>query len=120
MKIIFGEKKMKKLKTERKCAVCKKNKSIFQYGITYAPRTTHDKGWLNTQCKQCYEAGGIDMEEKMIRAELEKKTEAFNQLKEEIKDIRTLLRHIEKKTIMRDDGSVIAHEEDIYSIISEL
>jgi hypothetical protein len=102
--------KMKKLKTEIKCAVCKQVKSIFQYGITYAPRTTPDKGWLNRQCKDCYIEGGIEMETRHIQAELDKRGEQMNELKEEIKDLRTLLRHIERKTVMRDDGVVIANE----------
>jgi len=99
------------INTERECTVCKTTKSIFQYGITYAPRTTHEKGWLNKQCKDCYKVGGIDVEAKWIQAELDKKTEAINGLKEEIKDLKTLLRHIERKTVMRDDGVVIAKED---------
>jgi len=51
------------------------------------------------------------MEAKWIQAELDKKTEAINGLKEEIKDLKTLLRHIERKTVMRDDGVVIAKED---------
>ena len=99
------------LKTEMKCAVCKELKSIFQYGITYAPRTTHEKGWINRQCKDCYKIGGIEMEKKHIQAELDQREEVLKVLKEEVKDLRTLLRHIERKTIMRDDGSVIANED---------
>jgi hypothetical protein len=103
--------KMRKLKTEIKCAACKTTKSIFSFGITYAPRTTPDKGWLNRQCKDCYIEGGIEMETRHIQAELDKRTEQMNELKEEIKDLRTLLRHIERKTVMRDDGTVIAKED---------
>ena len=102
---------MNVLKTETKCAVCKEVKSIFSFGITYAPRTTHEKGWINKQCKDCYKVGGIDVEAKWIQAELDKKTEEINELKEEIKDLKTLLRHIERKTVMRDDGVVIAKED---------
>lgn len=102
---------MSVLKTETKCAVCKEVKSIFSYGITYAPRTTHEKGWINKQCKDCYKIGGIDMEKRHIQTELDQREELLKVLKEEVKDLKTLLRHIERKTIMRDDGSVIANED---------
>jgi hypothetical protein len=51
------------------------------------------------------------METRHIQAELDKRGEQMNELKEEIKDLRTLLRHIERKTVMRDDGTVIAKED---------
>jgi hypothetical protein len=112
-----------KIKSERKCVACKKTKSIFSFGIIYAPRTPHDKGWLNKQCKSCYEEGGIDTEEVLIRKELKEKLDVFNSLKEEIKDIRCLLRHIEKKTIMKDadgGGDVIAKESSDEDALSSL
>jgi len=99
------------INTERECTVCKTTKSIFSFGITYAPRTTHEKGWINKQCKDCYKVGGIEMETRHIQAELDKKSEEMNGLKEEIKDLKTLLRHIERKSVMRDDGVVIAKED---------
>jgi hypothetical protein len=104
-----------KIKSERKCVACKKTKPFYEFGVIYAPRTPHEKGWMNTQCKSCFSSGGIEVEEKSIKAALEKSLEEFNTLKEEIKDIRCLLRHIDKKTIMtqcEDKGEPIRDESE--------
>ena len=83
----------------RTCKTCGATHVLFHFQHLYVPRTPETKGWLCRQCPKCFSVDGARGEIDFIEAEIEKKKEAMSILKEEIHELTSILRHINRKTI---------------------
>ena len=87
------------MKIERECPKCAATYKVWEYCHIYVPRTPDERGWLCRQCPKCFSVGGIKEETNYIQESLLQKLEAMKELKIEIHELRSLLRHIGKGSV---------------------
>lgn len=84
--------------THKRCARCGENKHVTTYGVFYTSRS--GTGWVSRHCERCLEFSGMEAEAEALREELKQREEELTALKEKVKEIRTAIRSIEKKSFM--------------------
>jgi len=89
----------------RTCKTCGAVHPLWHFNHLYVPRTPEEKGWLCRQCPKCFSEGGALGETDYIEAKIAEKKEAMGTLKEEIHELTSILRHINRKTIAIGDNS---------------
>lgn len=91
--------------TERICVDCGAVHELWHFQHIYVPRTPEEKGWLCRQCPKCFSVGGIGREGELIEERMKEKKEEMAEIKEEIHDFQTLIRHINRNSIAIGDGN---------------
>jgi len=89
----------------RTCKTCGAVHQLWHFNHLYVPRTPETKGWLCRNCPKCFSVDGALGETDYIEAEIEKKKESMAILKEEIHELTSIIRHINRKTIAIGDNS---------------
>ncbi len=84
------------VKTHKRCARCGENKHVTSFGVFYTSRS--GTGWVSRHCESCLTFSGMEAEAETLREELKAREEELATLKEKVKEIRTAIRSIEKKT----------------------
>ena len=85
-------------KTHKRCARCGENKHVTSFGVFYTSRS--GTGWVSRHCESCLTFSGMEAEAEALKEELKEREEELVTLKEKVKEIRTAIRSIEKKTYM--------------------
>lgn len=90
------------MQTERNCKFCGAWLKVWEFGCLWVSRSPEGDGWLNTQCPKCYSVGGPNVEAVEIQEELVKLQEQKEAIVYKIHEMKTILRHITKGTIMSE------------------
>lgn len=85
-------------KIHKRCARCGENKHVTSFGVFYTSRS--GTGWVSRHCESCLTFSGMEAEAEALKEELKEREEELVTLKEKVKEIRTAIRSIEKKTYM--------------------
>lgn len=91
------------MQTDRNCKWCGAWLKVWEFGVLWVSRSPEGDGWLNTQCPKCYSVGGPGVEATEIQEELVKLQEQKEAIVYKIHEMKTILRHIAKGTIMTEE-----------------